>query len=151
MKSNLSRLEESKEGASVSKGMTDDAIKKRREREEKRASARAKAVEAAGDGPGPSAFNVLDTSQSFEPAATGTPVSTFAVTIPTTSSDFAWHDCKSHSYETIDAAMKAGIWSYPGTLHERAKCHVFQDLWEKGYFMGGGMKFGGDYLIYPGE
>jgi len=28
---------------------------------------------------------------------------------------------------------------------------VFEDLWRKGYFMGGGLRFGGDFLIYPGD
>lgn len=28
---------------------------------------------------------------------------------------------------------------------------VFADLWEKGYYLTGGQKFGGDFLVYPGD
>lgn len=31
------------------------------------------------------------------------------------------------------------------------KCKVFCDLWEKGYYITGGSKFGGDYLVYKGD
>jgi len=30
------------------------------------------------------------------------------------------------------------------------KYHVFTYFWEKGYFLTGGGKFGGDFLVYPG-
>jgi hypothetical protein len=50
----------------------------------------------------------------------------------------------------LDAARAAHVWSYPSNAEERARCEVFRDLWEKGYYMGGGSKFGGDWLVYPG-
>jgi tRNA-splicing endonuclease subunit Sen34 len=28
---------------------------------------------------------------------------------------------------------------------------VFEDLWKRSYFLGGGLRFGGDYLVYPGK
>lgn len=31
------------------------------------------------------------------------------------------------------------------------RCKVFSDLWEKGYYITSGEKFGGDYLVYPGD
>nr|CAG4648325.1 EOG090X0G6M [Moina brachiata] len=34
---------------------------------------------------------------------------------------------------------------------QRMKCLVFMDLWEKGYYMTSGQKFGGDFLVYPGD
>lgn len=34
---------------------------------------------------------------------------------------------------------------------EKIKCLVFIDLWEKGYHMTSGEKFGGDFLVYPGD
>jgi tRNA-splicing endonuclease subunit Sen34 len=97
----------------------------------------------------------------------------YTVSVPTTSDAFAWynydydddddddgHDLASSSgprqwhrrttYETLDAARAAGVWSYPANVDERARCEVFRDLWEKGYYMGGGIKFGGDWLVYPG-
>lgn len=72
------------------------------------------------------------------------------VTIPGTSTSFSWYTPAPHVYPTIQAAKDAGVWSYPSDLAERAKCAVFHDLWEKGYYMGGGLKFGGDLLVYPG-
>jgi tRNA-splicing endonuclease subunit Sen34 len=56
-----------------------------------------------------------------------------------------------HEYKTLEAARQAGLWTYPSTQGERARCAVFRDLHEKGYWMGGGLKFGGDWLIYPGR
>lgn len=95
--------------------------------------------------------------------------SVYTVSVPTTSDAFAWYDHddeKDHhgpasssgprqwhrrtTYETLDAARAAGVWSYPANADERARCEVFRDLWEKGYYMGGGIKFGGDWLVYPG-
>ena len=88
----------------------------------------------------------------------------YTVSVPTTSDTFPWYDHDSsnkdsknsndnsqrHTYETLDAAHAARVWSYPSSAEERARCEVFRDLWEKGYYMGGGSKFGGDWLVYPG-
>ncbi|XP_035698913.1 tRNA-splicing endonuclease subunit Sen34-like [Branchiostoma floridae] len=51
------------------------------------------------------------------------------------------------SEETQDAIP----WKYPNTDKETLRCNVFQDLWEKGYFLTSGGKFGGDFLVYPGD
>ncbi|KAH9977293.1 tRNA intron endonuclease, partial [Lactifluus volemus] len=89
------------------------------------------------------------------PTATPTPISgvVYTVSVPTTSDDFAWYDSTAvaHTYETLDAARAANVWNYPATPEDRARCEVFRDLWEKGYYMGGGSKFGGDWLVYPGD
>ena len=92
----------------------------------------------------------------------------YTVSVPTTSDAFAWYNYNDEGddndpasgpqrqnqpqsmYETLDAARAAGVWSYPSNADERARCEVFRDLWEKGYYMGGGIKFGGDWLVYPG-
>jgi tRNA-splicing endonuclease subunit Sen34 len=86
----------------------------------------------------------------------------YTVSVPTTSDTFAWYNSnnehdddspqqgRTHTYETLDAARAAGVWNYPSSAEERARCEVFRDLWEKGYYMGGGSKFGGDWLVYPG-
>lgn len=90
----------------------------------------------------------------------------YTISVPTTSDAFAWYNYdddddddgdddgrqqrRRHTYETLDAAREAGVWSYPASANERARCEVFRDLWEKGYYMGGGIKFGGDWLVYPG-
>ena len=34
---------------------------------------------------------------------------------------------------------------------QMARFKVFEDLWLKGYYMGKGLKFGGDFLCYPGD
>lgn len=140
--------------------LSEDALRKRREREEKRAAAaRAKAL----------AEGTLEDTQDelFTPAATSTPVvdqrsatpatnvdlleSLYTVTIPASSPEsLSWYSSKGAVYDNLQSAKEAGIWTYPGDLHERAKCGVFRDLLEKGYYMGGGIKFGGDFLVYPG-
>ena len=42
-------------------------------------------------------------------------------------------------------------WDYPGSLKEKSSYAVYSDLWEKGYYLTSGGKFGCDYLAYPGE
>jgi tRNA-splicing endonuclease subunit Sen34 len=72
--------------------------------------------------------------------------SAFAAASPVTAS-LLQHQ---YEYKTLESAKQAGLWVYPSTQAERARCAVFRDLHEKGYWMGGGMKFGGDWLVYPG-
>ena len=98
------------------------------------------------------------------PAPAPTSNAIYTISVPTTSDTLAWYDSGSNSsskdkleperhtytYETLDAARAAHVWSYPSNAEERARCEVFRDLWEKGYYMGGGSKFGGDWLVYPG-
>ncbi len=42
-------------------------------------------------------------------------------------------------------------WNYPETDIDRTRSRVFRDLWDKGYYLTSGGKFGGDYLVYPGR
>ena len=42
-------------------------------------------------------------------------------------------------------------WTFPTTDSEKVRCAVFQDLWEKQYYLTSGQKFGGDFLAYPGQ
>ena len=42
-------------------------------------------------------------------------------------------------------------WTYPQTESERLHYRIFSDLWEKGYYLTSGIKFGGDLLAYPGD
>lgn len=135
--------------------MSDEAIRKRREREERRAAAaRAKAL---AEGEDPNSIEVSESSTTpaapiEEPSATPNAQATpaYTITLPGSSSDLVWYDPAGNTYESISDAQAAGIWTYPADLHERAKCRVFRDLWEKGNFMGGGIRFGGDFLVYPG-
>lgn len=39
---------------------------------------------------------------------------------------------------------------YPSTEAEHAKYLVYEDLYDKGYYLSGASKFGGDFLVYPG-
>lgn len=42
-------------------------------------------------------------------------------------------------------------WPYPGQKNHEARYKVFRDLWQKGYYLTSGGKFGGDFLVYPGD
>lgn len=160
VKESVSRIEETQQISATRRAMSDEAIRKRKEREEKRTAARARlmADASAAEGsnnqaPNLSSFAVPEsTAEVAESTTTTTTAPTaYAVTIPAISTELSWYDSSAHSYDTIALAKQAGIWSYPENLHERAKCGVFRDLWEKGCFMGGGLRFGGDFLVYPGE
>ncbi|WFD25179.1 tRNA-intron lyase [Malassezia nana] len=56
-----------------------------------------------------------------------------------------------NTYTTLQEAYAAGVWTYPRTLEERARCAVFEDLHSKGYFLSTGLRFGGDFVVYPGD
>ena len=52
---------------------------------------------------------------------------------------------KYKSYEEVSID-----WNFPQTEFEKLSCRVFTDLWEQGYFLTSGGKFGGSFLVYPG-
>lgn len=136
----------------LSHAMSEAAIQKRKAREEKRAAEAAIAQAAAASEGSSSLFVPLPPIPRVPPRSE-TPSSqdlSYTVTVPAESSSLEWYDPGPHMYTTIAAAKAAGVWDYPSTLQERAKCGVFRGLWEQGYFMGGGIKFGADYLVYPG-
>lgn len=56
-----------------------------------------------------------------------------------------------NTYTSLQDAYAAGVWTYPRTLTERARCAVFEDLHSKGYFLSTGLRFGGDFVVYPGD
>ena len=41
-------------------------------------------------------------------------------------------------------------WTFPSTDIEKIRSIVFQNLWERKYYLTSGRKFGGDFLAYPG-
>ncbi|KAL0118432.1 hypothetical protein PUN28_009235 [Cardiocondyla obscurior] len=47
--------------------------------------------------------------------------------------------------------VKAVEWKYPVTSDQQLKYKVYKDLWEKQYYITSGEKFGGDFLVYPGD
>ncbi|XP_067881999.1 tRNA-splicing endonuclease subunit Sen34-like isoform X1 [Heterodontus francisci] len=53
--------------------------------------------------------------------------------------------------DVIDPHLASDDWPYPGDeTHARRYC-VFKDLRAKGYYLTSGGKFGGDFLVYPGD
>lgn len=163
MKTQLAYIETktAKEGSNPSRAMSEEALRKRKEREErKKAQAAAKAAAEGAEG-SPGEFNPPNPVES-EGANTPTKPSAstsegpknsslpYTVVIPASSSSLEWYDPTECTYSTTESARLAGVWDYPSTLSERARCGVFRDLWKQGYFMGGGIKFGGEYLVYPG-
>ncbi|XP_050389564.2 tRNA-splicing endonuclease subunit Sen34 [Patella vulgata] len=42
-------------------------------------------------------------------------------------------------------------WQYPESDSDKLRYAVFKDLWEKKYYLTSGTKFGGDFLVYPGD
>jgi len=135
--------------------MSESALQKRKEREEKK---RLKELaRATADGaPLEESTALFEPTPDHAPQATeaGKTASTgmYTVTIPTASESLPWYSPDTAStHTTLDSALAAGIWTYPSNLQERAKCGVFRGLWEQNYFLGGGIKFGGDWLVYPGD
>ncbi|GAA5990401.1 hypothetical protein JCM5350_003685 [Sporobolomyces pararoseus] len=77
----------------------------------------------------------------------------YTILIDTTSSSYPWYDPTSPTttYSTLESAKEAGVWNYPSNRLQQSKCKVFEDLWKKGFYMGIGLRFGGDFLVYPGD
>ncbi len=136
-------------------------MKKRREREErKRATAQKLALETGAEdinvpaqstvpSQGEAREKTINTSHSATQAEESASSSGYVITVPA-ASEYQWYSLDKAVFSTIEAAQKAGVWMYPSNLSERARCGVFRSLWKQGYFMGSGIKFGGDYLVYPG-
>ncbi|TFK42989.1 hypothetical protein BDQ12DRAFT_703294 [Crucibulum laeve] len=138
------------------RAMSEEAIRKRKEREEKK---REKAARLAAKADGPNALLAptleveapkVDAAH-ISPGRLSSSTVPYTIVIPALSSTFEWYDPSKYTYTTLGDAKTAGIWDYPATLAERARCGVFRGLKEKGFFMGGGIKFGGEYLVYPGD
>jgi tRNA-splicing endonuclease subunit Sen34 len=77
----------------------------------------------------------------------------YMVHIPTATPNVPWHQekLKMNAYDTLVDARCAGVWSFPATAAEWYSFHVYRDLWRRGWWLGSGLKFGGHYLVYPGE
>lgn len=128
------------------KSDTSDAATKRAEREARRAQSQ----NAQSD--------ILNSPDQNIPVVSGTIISTmapasqpFSINVPASSLALPAYTPEPHVYSTIDSARDAGIWSYPSTQEQRGQCAVFRALWDKGYYMGPGIKFGGQWLVYPGD
>lgn len=123
------------------------------EEEERRRRAAEAAAATAGDGPGSEEDLVhvaAPSAKETTTAAAPQPLQSYTIAIETDSASHAYYDPSLVTYSTLAAARAAEVWSYPSTAAERARAGVFRALWERGYFMGAGIKFGGDLLVYPG-
>ena len=154
-----------KESANASRAMSEEAQRKRKERELRKQAEAARKTAAGEDIDNPAALLASTSTESQKELTSritdsrmGTPLPEgsnnssipYTIVIPASSSSLDWYDSTTCSYSTIEGAREAGVWNYPSDLMERARCGVFKDLWKQGYFMGGGIKFGGEYLVYPG-
>lgn len=178
MKAQLASLEEkiTKASNTTGRALSEEAQKKRKEREERKKALAVIAAAQEGEGltsttslaagapsPTPTSSSVVTTDENPQaPASSSTTlpsgISTFTsatapytITTPASSTGLPWYHDESNTYTTLEDAKKAGIWDYPSNLEERARCGVFRGLWDQGYFMGGGIKFGGEFLVYPGK
>ncbi len=43
------------------------------------------------------------------------------------------------------------LWTFGSTQEEKRRWLIFEDLWKRGYWLTNGSKFGGDFLVYPGN
>ncbi|KAF0479757.1 tRNA-intron endonuclease catalytic domain-like protein [Gigaspora margarita] len=73
------------------------------------------------------------------------------ITIKTSSNSFEWYNDKNYCFDSLEVARLAGLWTWPSTPKEKYKFNIYCDLWNRGYFITNGIKFGGDYLLYPGD
>ncbi|KAI8592605.1 hypothetical protein BDZ88DRAFT_449113 [Geranomyces variabilis] len=74
---------------------------------------------------------------------------TAPVSIPASSRGVAWFD--NGPRLAYQQAINAGIWHPPETEIGILRYKVFSAVWEKGYYIGPGSKFGGDFVLYPGD
>jgi tRNA-splicing endonuclease subunit Sen34 len=130
-----------KEATQVPPNLSDEALQKRLERQKRKEARSNLATESETLNAPTQVINQQSQSTSVKERS-------YAFTIPATS-DQPWYSPT--CYYTLDEARSAGIWTYPESLQEKSKCAIFGDLWKKGYYMGNGLRFGGDWLVYPGE
>lgn len=74
------------------------------------------------------------------------------VLIPASSAQLPWHNLRlgENAFDSLSSAARAGLWTYPQTAEQRARCAAFEALRAKGYYMGKGLRFGGHLVVYPG-
>ncbi|KXN82595.1 putative tRNA-splicing endonuclease subunit sen-34 [Leucoagaricus sp. SymC.cos] len=141
--------------------LSEQALQKRKEREERKRLAVQKLAEEANTeyiyvpSPLPEKLSKENPETTIKlpqppPYEQSIASASYTITIPA-ASEYQWYSSDKATFTTIVSAQKAGVWTYPSNLTERARCGVFRSLWAKGYFMGSGIKFGGDYLVYPGD
>jgi tRNA-splicing endonuclease subunit Sen34 len=73
------------------------------------------------------------------------------INIKTSSKSLKWYNDDDNKSKTLESAKQSKVWTWPETPQEEYKYKIYCDLWNKGYFISSGLKFGGDYLLYPGK
>uniref|UniRef100_A0A8D0B667 tRNA-splicing endonuclease subunit Sen34 n=1 Tax=Salvator merianae TaxID=96440 RepID=A0A8D0B667_SALMN len=53
--------------------------------------------------------------------------------------------------EEVDLHVPSQDWPYAGQREHEIRYCIFRNLWERGYYITSGSKFGGDFLVYPGD
>ncbi|KAM4651445.1 tRNA-splicing endonuclease subunit Sen34 [Discoglossus pictus] len=53
--------------------------------------------------------------------------------------------------EEVDVHQASSDWPFAGQKEHEICYKIFRDLWEKGYYLTSGSKFGGHFLVYPGD
>ncbi|MCO5598529.1 hypothetical protein L7F22_052626 [Adiantum nelumboides] len=138
------------------------AVERRKEREQRRERIRKERMEE-GDGdkeddnsglfaPNLDSSNEDDSAQKTTTDDAWKTIS-HPITIATNSLELPWRIVKvgENAFETLSSAVKAGLWTYPNTPMQAARCATFEDLRSRGYFMAKGLRFGGDLNVYPGD
>lgn len=84
------------------------------------------------------------------PATNPSAAQAYFSAVPAHLTTHPWFQPTTSSFTTLSSAREAGIWTYPSTPLERARCATYRKVWAEGMFMGQGVKFGGEFLVYPG-
>nr|XP_020654525.1 tRNA-splicing endonuclease subunit Sen34 [Pogona vitticeps]XP_020654526.1 tRNA-splicing endonuclease subunit Sen34 [Pogona vitticeps] len=53
--------------------------------------------------------------------------------------------------EEVDWRVPSEDWPYAGQPDHEMRYCIFRNLWEQGFYITSGSKFGGDFLVYPGD
>ncbi|KAF6079767.1 tRNA splicing endonuclease subunit 34 [Phyllostomus discolor] len=51
----------------------------------------------------------------------------------------------------LDWRVQSKDWPHAGRPVHELRYSIYRDLWERGFFLSAAGKFGGDFLVYPGE
>uniref|UniRef100_A0A8C6VPR9 tRNA-splicing endonuclease subunit Sen34 n=1 Tax=Naja naja TaxID=35670 RepID=A0A8C6VPR9_NAJNA len=92
--------------------------------------------------------NTIEPPPLVQPAESGScfvlPRESMMIQLPTERTQIA-------EEETVDWHVASQLWPYAGQERHEMLYSIFRDLWERGYYVTTGSKFGGDFLIYPGD
>ncbi|CAJ0758563.1 5997_t:CDS:2 [Entrophospora sp. SA101] len=64
------------------------------------------------------------------------------INIKTSSKSLKWYNDDNNKFKTLELAKQSKVWTWPETPQEEYKYKIYCDLWNKGYFISSGLKFG---------